>query len=80
MTLGAVCAFEELFADELRRPMVARLQRSHFSAWTKSGANNTATFALAYFNDYGAYDYNTPKIEFSERREVAHLYMANATM
>ncbi|MFQ6939049.1 MAG: DUF4465 domain-containing protein [Alistipes finegoldii] len=53
---------------------------SHFSAWTKSGANNTATFALAYFNDYGAYDYNTPKIEFSERREVAHLYMANATV
>ena len=38
------------------------------------------TFALAYFNDYGAYDYNTPKIEFSERREVAHLYMANATV
>ena len=53
---------------------------SHFSAWTKSGANNTATFALAYFNDYGAYDYNTPKIEFSETREVAHLYMANATV
>ena len=53
---------------------------SHFSAWTKSGANNTATFALAYFNDYGAYDYNTPRIKFVGTREVGYLYMANATV
>lgn len=53
---------------------------SHFSAWTKSGANSSATFAIAYVNGYGAYDYNTPKIEFAEAREVAHLYMANATV
>lgn len=55
-------------------------KENHFSAWTKSGANNTATFAIAYFNDYGEYDYNTPRIKFGGSREVGYIYMANATL
>lgn len=51
-----------------------------FSAWATKGANATDTFALAYYNGYGVYDYHTPKIIFAEPRTVGYFYMANATL
>lgn len=51
-----------------------------FSAWATTAAGKSATFAIAYDNGYGEYDYHTPKIRFAEPRQVGYLYMANATV
>ncbi|WP_295938022.1 DUF4465 domain-containing protein [uncultured Alistipes sp.] len=58
----------------------ADFTHSHFSAWTKTGAKKSATFALGYVNDFSGYDYNKPRILFEEPRKVAYMYMANATV
>ncbi|WP_290540552.1 DUF4465 domain-containing protein [Alistipes sp.] len=55
-------------------------KKDGFSAWTTTGANESATFAIAYDNGYGVYNYHTPKIKFTEPRKVAYLYLANATV
>lgn len=52
----------------------------HFSGWATKGANNSETFALAYYNGYAVYDYHTPKIKFETSRKVSYIYLANATL
>ena len=58
----------------------ADYSKDGFSAWATAGANASATFAIAYDNGYGVYNYHTPKVEFTEPRKVAYLYLANATV